>query len=71
MNIKKEVNYLVDSCGTTDPANLIKETGACIVDTIDLPDSTLGMTVSSYGQTTIYKILAFQIIALPISKMII
>ncbi len=53
MNIKKEVNYLVDSCGTTDPANLIKETGACIVDTIDLPDSTLGMTVSSYGQTTI------------------
>ena len=52
MNIKKEVNYLVDSCGTTDPANLIKETGACIVDTIDLPDSTLGMTVSSYGQTT-------------------
>lgn len=52
MNIKKEVNYLVDSCGTTDPTNLIKETGACIVDTIDLPDSTLGMTVSSYGQTT-------------------
>lgn len=52
MNVKKEVNYLVDNCGTTDPTNLIKETGACIVDTIDLPDSTLGMTVSSYGQTT-------------------
>ena len=52
MNVKKEVDYLVDTYGTTDPVSLIKDTGACIVDTIDLPDSTLGMTVSSYGQTT-------------------
>lgn len=53
MNVKKEVDYLVDTYGTADPVSLIKETGAYILDDVTLPKSTLGMTVSSYGQTTL------------------
>ena len=53
MNVKKEVDYLVDTYGTADPVSLIKETGAYILDDVALPKSTLGMTVSSYGQTTL------------------
>lgn len=53
LDIKKEVNYLIESCGSTELASLVKETGAYIIDNIDLPKSTLGMTVRSDGQTAI------------------
>lgn len=41
MDIKKEVEYLVKDCGTTDLASLIKETGAYIIDDVELPKGTL------------------------------
>lgn len=47
MDIKKEVEYLVKDCGTADLASLIKETGAYIIDDVELPKSTLGITVRS------------------------
>ena len=47
MNIKEEVEYLVKDCGTADLASLIKETGAYIIDDVELPESTLGITVRS------------------------
>lgn len=53
LDIKKEVNYLIESCSSTELASLVKETGAYIIDNIDLPKSTLGMTVRSDGQTAI------------------
>lgn len=53
MDIRKEVECLVKNCGTANLASLIKETGAYIIDDVELPKSTLGMTVRSDGQTAI------------------
>lgn len=47
MDIRKEVEHLVRDCGTADLALLIKETGAYIIDDVELPKSTLGITVRS------------------------